>query len=142
MEFIFFPLHIITLLFIAWNVFHADHLAFSWTTSKTEKLDASLVKKYHYRVWAGLIGMIITGFFLFYPQRDYLLERPQFYVKMGFVLALVLNSVAIGFLQKRAVEYSYKELSFTQKLPLFISGGVSTLGWLGATVGAFFLESD
>lgn len=142
LETILFPLHILTLAFIAWNVFHADHMAFSWTTGKQSKLDAVLVKKYHYRIWAGLLGMIITGLLLFYPEREELLGRPQFYAKMGFVVALVLNSIAIGFLQKRAVEHSYKELSFGQRLPLFISGVVSTLGWLGAAGMAFFLESD
>jgi thiamine transporter ThiT len=142
MEIIFLPLHLLTLIFIAWNVFRADHMAFSWTRGTVKTLDPVLVKKYHYRVWAGLITMILTGLFLFYPERDYLLERPQFYAKMGFVLAIVINSIAIGFLQKKAITHAYKDLRFTQKLPLFISGVVSTLSWLGATAGGFFLETD
>lgn len=136
---IILPLHLLTLAFIAWNVFHADHMAFSWVAGKPINLDAVLVKKYHHRVWFGLILMIITGLILFYPPREYLLGRVQFYVKMAFVFGLIVNSIAIGYLQKRAIKHSYKELSFGEKLPLFISGGISTLCWLGATLGGFFL---
>lgn len=46
---------------------------------------------------------------------------------------------AITFFQKRAIEHAFKELSFSQKFPLFISAGISVTGWVGAIICAFFL---
>ncbi len=139
METVILPIHLLVLTFTAWQIFKADHLGFTWMRGRVKTLDAKEVKKYHYRTWAGLILMIITGFTLFWPMREFLLTRPQFFVKMTFVAALLLNSFAIGVLQKTATERPYSSLSLKEKLPLFISGAVSTLSWLGAAAGGFFL---
>lgn len=139
---IFVPIHLLALAFVAWNVFHADHLGFNWIRGKVPMLDTDTVKKYHNRTWFGLILMILTGFILFWPTREYLLTRPQFFIKMGFVLALFINSFVIGILSKTSTTKTYSSLTFSQKLPLIISGGVSTVSWLGATVMAFFLEQE
>ena len=139
---IFLPLHLITLLFVAWNVAHADHMGFTWMRGKVATLDIEIVKKYHKRVWIGIILMIVTGATLFYPMREFLLSRPQFYVKMGFVLALVINSFVIGNLSKIPTTRTFASLSIKEKLLLMISGAVSTLSWLGATLGGFFLIPD
>lgn len=139
---IILPLHLITLVFVAWNVAHADHMGFSWMRGKVATLDSVTVKKYHNRVWTGIILMILTGAVLFYPMRGFLLSRPQFYVKMGFVLALVVNSFVIGALSKIPTTKTFTSLSMKEKLPLLISGAVSTLSWIGATLGGFFLIPD
>lgn len=136
------PAHLLILAFVAWNTFHADHLGLKWIQGKLPVLSESLVKKYHDRVWFGLIGMILTGFLMFWPMREYLLSRPQFYIKMFFVLALVANGFVIGRLQKISTSKTFAELSVREKLPLFISGGVSTLGWVGAATTAFFLVEE
>ncbi|MDQ5962571.1 MAG: hypothetical protein QG653_378 [Patescibacteria group bacterium] len=136
------PLHILALLFGLWNIYHADHMGLAWVLGKKEKLDASLVKKYHTWTWASLIALIATGATLFYPMREFLLSRPQFFLKMGFVGALLLNGIAITFFQKRAIEHSFRELSFSQKVPLFISAGISSVGWVGAIICAFFLVPE
>jgi hypothetical protein len=86
--------------------------------------------------------MIVTGVFLFIPMREYLLTRPQFYIKMAFVVTLIANAFVIGHLQKRATTHSFKDLSFKEKLPLFISGAVSTVAWLGAATTALFLVEE
>jgi hypothetical protein len=140
MEKILLPLHLLTLLFITWNVFYADHMGFNWIRGKVLKLDKLTVQKYHYRVWAGLIAMIVTGFFLFWPTHEYFLGRPQFFLKMAFVLTLICNSFAVGYLQEKATTHSFKELSFSEKIPLFISGGLSTISWVGAAITAFFIS--
>lgn len=136
---IIFPLHILALLFGLWNIYHADHMGLAWVLGKKERLDGELVKKYHTRTWTALIALMVTGFTLFYPMREFLLTRPQFFLKMGFVGALALNGIAITLFQKRAIEHSFKELSFSQKFPLFISAGISVTGWVGAIICAFFL---
>ena len=136
------PLHLLTLGFIAWNISHADHMGFSWIRGKTATLDEIKVRKYHRGIWIGLCLMISTGFLLFLPMREYLLTRPQFYVKMAFVLTLIINGFVIGHLQKIAISRSYNSLSTKEKLPLYISGGVSTLAWLGAALGGLYIIPD
>jgi hypothetical protein len=114
-------------------------MGISWIRGRVETLDAKKVKKYHRGSWIGLSLMIITGALLFYPLREFLLTRPQFYIKMAFVVTLVCNGFVIGKLQHIAIEKSFSSLSSFQKIPLYISGAVSTVCWLGAIVCALFL---
>lgn len=136
------PLHLAVLLYAAWNILHADHLGFTWITGKVNVLPEKDIRKYHRRVWAGLIGMMITGFIMFWPMREYLLERWQFLLKMSFVLALVANGFAIGSIQKVATKKWYRELTTREKIPLLLSGAISTAGWVGAARMAFFIVED
>lgn len=136
---IILPIHLISLAFVFWNVVNADHMGFNWVRGKTPTLDKNTVKKYHYGSWIGLLLMITTGLILFWPMRDYLLARQQFLIKMVFVVALIVNGLVIGNLQERAITNKFEDLSFKEKLPLFISGAVSTISWLGAFTMAFFL---
>jgi hypothetical protein len=142
METIILPLHLLSLIFVFWNVFHADHMGFTWIRGSKQLLDANIIKKYHYRTLVGLALMIITGLSLFWPIQEFLLARPQFYVKMGFVLALIINSFVIGSLSKIATSKSFASLTTKEKIPLVISGAVSTVSWLGAFIMAFFLIPD
>ena len=86
--------------------------------------------------------MIVTGFALFWPTRHFLLTRPQFYVKMAFVVTLLANSFVIGKLKDTSTTRPCASLSTREKIPLFISGAVSTVSWLMATAAAFFLFPD
>lgn len=142
METIILPIHILTLIYLAWNIIHADHLGFTWMRGTVPILNASVVNKYHYRTLGGLLMMIITGLFLFYPMREFLLSRPQFYIKMGFVLALCINSVAIGYFSKIPTKKTFASLSNKEKLPLFISGALSTISWIGAALAGLYLIPD
>lgn len=135
-------LHLLVLAFVAWTVFQADHMGFDWIRGKANTLDEKKVATLHRNTWLGIGGMIATGFLLFWPMREFLLARPQFIIKMAFVLALIINGMVIGRLQAVALAKSYKELSFKEKLPLIISGGVSTVSWLGAALMALFLIPD
>ncbi len=139
---IFLPLHLISLAFVVFYIFQADHMGFNWIRGKVSTLDQSTVEKYHKRTWFGLMLMILTGFVLFWPMREYLLTRPQFLIKIAFVAALFLNSFVIGALSKTSTTKTYASLSFKEKLPLIISGAVSTISWLGAIIMAFFLEQE
>ena len=139
MEKIILPFHFASLAFVAWNVLHADHMGFNWIRGTVAKLDEKQVRKYHYGTWIGLGLMITTGLLLFSQSYEYLLTRPQFYVKMGFVVALIINGFIIGGLQKTAITKTYASLSTKEKIPLFLSGGISTLCWLGAVAGGYFL---
>lgn len=136
------PLHLLTLTFVAWTALHADHMGFKWILGREQTLDKETTEKFHTRIWIGLGGMILTGFLMFWPMREYLLSRPQFYAKMFFVLALVANGFAIGSLQKVAFRKSFKELTTKERVPLLISGAVSTISWIGAATLAFFLVPE
>ncbi len=136
---IILPIHLLVLSFIAWNVVVADHMGFNWIRGKTRVLDALIVKKYHRRVWIGLGLMILTGLFLFWPLREFLLSRQQFYVKMTFIIILIINGFAVGKLQKVAETRTFLSLSLQERIPLFVSGTVSTLAWLGAAFGGLYL---
>lgn len=136
---ILLPVHLIILAFVVWTVAHADHMGFNWIRGKSRTLDEAKVRRLHIHTWLGLCGMILTGILLFWPLHEYLLTRPQFYVKMVFVAMLVINGFVIGSLQKVALTKSYAELTWKEKLPLMISGAVSTLGWLGAAAGGYYL---
>lgn len=133
------PLHLMSLAFVAWNVVLADHMGFNWIRGKEQTLEEQKVRKYHIRTWIGLFLMIATGFTLFWPAREYLLTRTEFYVKMGFVVALFLNSFAIGRLSKISTEKTFASLSTKEKIPLIISGAISTISWIGAGIMALFL---
>lgn len=142
MDVVILPLHLLILGFVGWNIFQADHLGFKWMRGTRAMLDKAVLEKYHLRVWIGLLGMIATGLLLFWPMREYLLARPQFYLKMAFVATLIINAFVIGHLQTKATRSTYASLSFKEKLPLFISGAVSTCCWLGAATTALFLVQD
>lgn len=139
---IILPLHLLALAYAAWNIVHADHMGFTWMRGKVATLDPQVVAKYHRGSWIGLSLMIATGLALFWPMREFLLTRPQFFVKMAFVATLVCNGFVIGKLQKTAETKTFASLSFTERLPLFISGAVSTLCWIGAALGGLFLIPD
>jgi hypothetical protein len=133
------PLHLLTLGYTAWMIFHADILGFDWVSGREAVLSEEEIRKSHKGVWIGLSVMITTGLLMFWPMRDYLLHRPQFYAKMAFVLALVVNGFIIGHLQKVATHKSYAMLSQKEKLPLLMSGAVSTVSWVGAAIMGFLL---
>ena len=139
MEFIFFPIHMLALAYSAWNIFNADRMGFSWIKGKVNTLDAKEVAKYHKATWIGLLLLIGSGVGLFWPKRDYLLNNPAFYIKMGFIAALFINSFFIDSLQKVATSKSCPSLNSKEKFPLYLSGAVSTISWIGAGITAFFL---
>jgi hypothetical protein len=138
MEKFYFPLHVVALVYLAWQIVHADHMGFSWIRGKTAILNRALVRKYHERTWIGLVAIIITGLFLFFDNREFI-RYPQFYVKMFFVGTLLVNAVAIGKLSKVTTTKTFSSLSTKEKIPLFISGAISTGAWLGAFAMAYFI---
>lgn len=138
-EIIFGPLHTIILLFILWNIFKADKFALSWMRGKIEILDALKIKKLHDYILYGLLGMTVTGFGLFWPLREKLLASNAFGIKLALVVLLFLNSFFIERFMKIASEKKYSELLAKEKLPLIISGAVSTLAWISVLIAVAFL---
>jgi len=131
--------HIISLIYSGIIILIADHDAFSWFRGKVQVLDSKKIDRLHIATWIGLVALIITGIFLFYPARNYLIHSPIFILKMMFVAILVGNGFLIGRLTHVATQKSFTTLSKGEKWPLFLSGTLSTVSWIGATIAAFFL---
>jgi hypothetical protein len=130
-------LHFFTLALTALVIVYSDHEGFAYFRGKKQTLSKSFLVWSHRLVWVGLLGMIITGFFLTLPSWTYRLQEPAFYVKMGFVLVLVVNAFAIGTLSKIAGEKSFSALEPEVKRTLLLSGVLSAISWVGAAVIGF-----
>jgi len=133
-------IHLAILIITAVIILYSDHEGFNYMTGKKVVLSGRTIQWSHRLVWAGLILMVVTGVVLVVDSWAYYLQDPIFYVKIGFVLTLVVNALAIGKLSKIASERAFFELSGEEKRTLVLSGALSALGWLGAAgIGLFFL---
>ncbi len=134
-----FYTHLISLSFTVLGVLFADHLGFDWLRGKKQLLDAEVLARTHRWVGVGLGLMLGSGSVLFWNAHTYLLTTAPFYIKMSFVLALIINSFVIETYMRTATERPFASLTRKEKLPLLISGAISTVCWLGAATTAFFL---
>lgn len=133
-------IHLTTLILTALVILYADHEAFAYFRGKKLLLDTQRTALLHYLVWAGLLGMIATGLTMALPGLSYYLSRPEFLLKMGFVLVLIINSLFITRLFPIASKTPFAELPEKTKMLLLLSGTASTISWLGAfVIGYFFL---
>lgn len=133
---IILTVHIATAISLIGIVLYADHLGLRWVRGKHEVLPAPRLKKLHQIIYCGLLLMIITGGYMFWPLREYLLTTPAFLIKMGLVLTLIINSVVIGRFMHIATQTPFAMLPSSQRIPLYVSGAVSALAWLGTIVAA------
>lgn len=134
--------HLISLTFVVVCVFLSDKMAMSWIRGTKQTLPENKLHLFHRLVWLGLGLMIVTGFFMFWERRDYLLHRPAFLVKMFFVGLLFINSFFVGKLLPIAIIRPYASLTMKEKIPLFLSGVISTVSWVSAAILAFFIYPD
>ena len=132
-------IHLGTFALLVPLILFADHQGFEWLTGHKETLHPKTIGFVHNLTGAGLALMILSGLFLAWPIRDALFTNTAFLVKMGFVLLLIVNSYFIGKLMHTATERPFKSLSDSEKLPLFISGALSTIGWAGAFIAALYM---
>lgn len=130
-------LHLIALACTAVVVLVADEQALAWVRGKKEVLDARLTHRLHVLTWVGLGVLTVSGVFLFWPMRAYLLETPLFVIKLLFVGILLTNAVLIGRLMPVALTNKFAELSWDERTPLLVSGALSVIGWLGTACIAF-----
>jgi hypothetical protein len=129
--------HVGFLLMATVGIIMADSSAFAWVRGKKEMVDEHAFFYPHWLVTIGLVGLIATGCYLFWPMRDYLLAQPYFLAKMAFVFALTINAFFIEKIMHRAARQSFSSLGFKGQLPYLISGAVSTASWVAVVVLAF-----
>ncbi len=132
--------HLLVLACTAAVILFADHEGFSYLRGKKQILSITHVRFFHRAVWVGLSLMILTGLLLALPRWERLIDKPEFLLKMFFVLVLVVNGIFIGKLMPIAAERPFAKLTAREKTFLCISGMASTAGWVGAgVIGYFFL---
>jgi hypothetical protein len=133
-------LHVTILLATVVAILWSDHMGLAYMRGTTQTLNPIAVRRLHYAVWAGLIGMIITGIIMVAPAWGFFATDPVFWTKMFFVGVLVLNSFFIHSVMHVATTTPFAQLTNGQKTKLVASGAASAIGWLGAIIiGMFFL---
>ncbi len=138
MEFELENVHLLILALTAFVILYSDHQGLDYLRQKKVTLSKRSITRLHRMVWIGLLGMVVTGIALVIPAWEHYLTEPSFYVKMGFVLTLAVNGVFIGKLSHTAADTPYPLLESETKKSLLLSGALSSIGWVGATVVGFF----
>lgn len=132
-------IHLTILCVTALVILYSDHVGFNYFRERTLTLSRSTIVWSHRLVWVGLVGMIATGIALMLPSYEYWLSLPSFYVKMAFVLTLIVNALFIGKLSHVATETPYSLLDDETRKTLLTSGALSTMCWIGAAVIGLFI---
>lgn len=132
-------LHVLSIFITGLAVLYSDEQGLSWMLGKKKVLSAKRVAVLHAIVGVGLALIILTGGLMVIKGLPYYLHKPVFLIKMAFVFALIVNAFVIEHISKIASQKSFAELTPRERTPLFISGGVSVLCWLGALVCGFLL---
>jgi len=136
MESLAVSIHVTTIFVLVPLILYTDYLGTLWVRGIRETLPARTLTLLHRLVLMGLAVMLVTGGILFRDLSAYLLTVPAFYIKMSFVAALIINSFFIGTLMHVAAERSFASLPKRERLPLYISGLVSGVSWVGAITAA------
>jgi hypothetical protein len=134
-----FATHIFAIIASLCVVALADEQAFAWVLGRKPILNARLITFYHVLTWAGLLVITVSGTMLALPQLSYLLTQPLFIMKMLFVLVLFLNAILIGRLSHVATARSFASITWSEAIPLFVSGALSSFSWAGALIVALIL---
>ena len=136
---LFLTLHIASFI---WNIFWvvvSDAVGLLWITGKKALAPGHFLRLTHRFIFWGLGVSIVTGVYLFSTVADYLLTVPAFYTKLLLVAALIVNGFVIGRHISVAETTPYKAVTSEEKRKLFISGAVSTVGWVGVFISAQLL---
>lgn len=110
-----------------------------WVVKRSVHLPYRRMVRLHHWVGLAVTASVVSGAIMAWPVRDYLLGEPSFQVKLLFVFALIVNAVFIGRHTQIASTRTFGELTSRERLPLFISGAVSSLAWIGTVIAALLL---
>jgi hypothetical protein len=132
-------LHILSLGFVLGITAVADKDAFAWLLGKKLVLERKRLYTYHTLIWFGLIALIASGTYLFWPMRNFLLSDLLFDIKLLFVGILVINALLIGRLMNLALTKPFATVSRSDRRALLLSGAISTFSWLCAAAVAMWI---
>ncbi len=125
-------LHILSFGFVLGVTAIADKEAILWLRGKKYVLERKTLWTYHALIWLGLIVLIASGLYLFWPMRLFLLADFLFDIKLLFVGILVVNAILIGRLMNLALTKPFAALAGHEKRALFLSGAISVFSWFAA----------
>jgi hypothetical protein len=134
------PVHIGAFVVTITGVILADLYALLWVIGKFPTLQSRYLTGLHYVVGTGLLVSITSGFLMFWPLREYLVTVEAFWVKVVFVMVLIINSFVISAHMHIHTTQTFSSLSKTQRLPLFLSGATSAISWVTVFVAALLLN--
>jgi hypothetical protein len=132
-------LHVLAVFCAVFAIAVADHEVFGWILGRKQTLSRTKMHYVHWAVWGTLLTLIGSGILLFLPRYDYLLRQPLFDTKLLFVCVLVMNAVVIGNLMEMTLTYPYASVPFKEKLPLLVSGAVSSISWSSVILIGLYL---
>lgn len=130
-------LHLIALCGALVGISMADHAGFGWIRGSVATLEGVAMDQLHMLVAFSLSFLIVTGIWLAWPMREFVLHDIFFLMKMVFVGILVVNAVLIEYLMPVATQMPFAAVPVRRKLALFASGALSTTSWFGAIVTAY-----
>lgn len=111
-------------------VLFADHQGMRWMSGKDGRLPVARALFLHRVVTVGLVLLLITGGLLYARAAPAYLADPRFVLKMSMLFVIIVNTYFIERFSKVASEREFTSLTSSERLPLFISGGVSFVGWV------------
>jgi len=117
----------------------ADSHGLLWLLGKLETLPRQRMELLHKLIWIGLSIVLISGGGMFLLYQEYLVNITAFWIKMTFVSALLINAFFIGKLAHKSYNRPFVLLTHEERMPMFISGAISTAAWIGAFLAAQFL---
>lgn len=132
-------LHLFLVILTLFVVVYSDHKAFLWFTGKIKFMDNKITNICHKLALWGFLLICLSGFWLFWPMKDFLLSDKIFIWKMIFVVVLGINGLLIGKLSHYAIEKSFLELDRVSKIKLLFSGFLSTLGWVMSIILGYLI---
>ncbi|CAN5711513.1 hypothetical protein BH11PAT2_BH11PAT2_08790 [soil metagenome] len=110
-------------------VLYSDEQALQWVLGRKRILNKARIAFLHRSVSVGLVLILVTGGFLYLRAVPAYLTSPTFIVKMVAVGALVLNTYFIEKFSHVATSQTFASLPKSKRLPLFLTGGISVMGW-------------
>lgn len=134
------PVHISAFVVTIVAVVLADLYALLWAIGKCPTLHRRYVVGLHYIVGTGLVTSIVSGVLMFWPLREYLITVEAFWVKIVFVVVLIINSFVISSHMYIPTTQTFSSLSPKERRPLLLSGAVSAISWITVFAAALLLD--
>jgi len=134
------PIHIGAFIVTITAVIIADLHAALWVLGKIPMVQRKRLTVLHDVVSVGLVISITSGFILFLPLREYLVTVEAFWVKLAFVLVLIINSFVIARHMHIPTSRTFGSLTRRERRPLLISGAVSAVSWVTVFACALLLN--
>jgi hypothetical protein len=131
--------HLVSMCAAVVLVFFADKQAFAWVIGKRQTLDKTPVRTLHLLTWIALLSLMVSGFFLLWPNNLHLLEDSFFIIKLVGVGLLFVNGIVIGRLIPIALTRTFASLTWKERMPLILSGLVSSASWASILAIAYIL---